>query len=171
MLRLMGVVLSGLIVASVAIPWVSGPQIGDLSLFDMVKGTDLSRINLQSVKQALSSPLNGDPMNAAPWAMAAFAVSFPLAALFALFGLLGYYSKPMALLLGVIPLGVAGFAFYAGKRLTGIFPTGFGADALSSLGQAFTQNGNTIGWGVPLYFGSAALLFLTAIFSSGRRTG
>ena len=169
MLRLIGIVFSALIAASVAIPWVSGPQIGDLTLLNLMKGIDPSSLKLADLKQALSTPINGDPMNAAPWAMFAFALSFPLAALFALLGLLGYYSKPMALLLGILPLGAAGFAHYAANRLKDTFPVGGGADAISRLAAAFSQQGNTVGYGPQIYIGSAVLLLLTGLFVSNSR--
>ena len=169
MLRLIGILFSALIVASIAIPWVSGPQIGDLTLLNLLKGVDPSSIKIADIRQALSTPINGDPMNAAPWAMAAFALSFPVAALFALVGLLGYFSKPMALLLGVLPLGAAGFAFYAANRLNDAFPAGSGADAVARLSEAFTRQGNTIGYGPQIYLGSAVLLLLTGLFMANRR--
>ena len=118
MLRLFGIVFSGLIVASVAVPWLSGPQIGTWAPLDLLKNVDFSRIQPDQIKDFFSTPINGDPINATPWAIAAFALSFPLAALFTLIGLMGYFSKAMGLLLGIIPIAVAGFAFYAVNRVT-----------------------------------------------------
>ena len=169
MLRLTGILFSALIVASVAIPWVSGPKIGDLTLLNLLNGIDPSSIKMADIKQALSTPINGDPMNAAPWAIAAFALSFPLAALFAVLGLLGYFSKPMALLLGILPLGAAGFAFYAAKRLKDVYPVGSGADAVAKFSAAFNQQGYTVGYGPQIYLGSAVLLMLTGLFVANRR--
>lgn len=166
MLRLLGIVFSGLIVASVIVPWVSGPQIGTWAPFDVVKNVDFSRMQPDQIKNFFSTPINGDPINATPWAIAAFAVSFPLAALFMLIGLMGYFSKPMGLFLGIIPLAVAGFAYYAATRVNQFTPNGF--DIVSTFGQMVKTHQIAVGWGMIMYFAAATLLVLTALFASSR---
>jgi hypothetical protein len=167
MLRLVGIVFSGLIVASIVIPWVTGPQIGVWAPIDLLKSVDFSKLDPSQIKSFLSTPLNGDPVNAMPWAILAFAVSFPLAALFALIGLLGYFSKPMGLFLGAIPVALGCFAYYAIDRATQTAPDGL--DSVNIVSQMMQTRQITIAWGLPIYLGSAALLFLTALFTSPRR--
>ena len=169
MFRWIGILLSGAIVVSIALPWVVGPTTGEVTLLDMTKNFDLSRIDMRFVKEALSHPINSNPASAAPWAIAAFAVSFPLAGLFALFGLLGYFSKPMAVLLGVLPLGAAAFTFYLRTRLNSTFATVGNNDALTTFVNGLSRQGITYGIGLPLYLCAAVLLLLSAFFVSNSR--
>lgn len=163
MLRVLGIGCSALIVASVALPWASGPQIGIWSPFDLVKNAHFSHIDLSQIKDFLSSPLNGDPVNATPWAVLAFAISFPLAAIFAFLGVFGYFSKAMGLFLGAVPMAIAAFTYYALRRATAAAPAGF--DMISAAREVMQTHHVAFGWGLPAYLGSAVLLFLTAVFT------
>ena len=74
----------------------------------------------------------------------------------------------MGLLLGLLPIAVAGFDYYAANRVNQTVPSG-GSDIVNLLNQMIKTNQLTFGWGLPAYLGSAALLFLTALFAPGRR--
>jgi hypothetical protein len=169
-MRWIGFLLSVVMAGSFALPWVDSPQYGTAFLRDGIPAiVDVgTRINDFGDLAALPSPApEFDPDNTLKWAVIAFILSFPLAALFALTGLLGYYSKPMALLLGGIPAGLAAYAGYAVYRARGNgLPDPLPPDILS---QLLTEAQTHLGLGLPVYLGAGALLFLAGIFGPSRR--
>jgi hypothetical protein len=169
-MRWLGVLLSVIMVGSVALPWVDSPQYGTAFLQDAIPAiVDVgTRINDFGDLVALPSPVpEFDPDNTLKWAIIAFILSFPLAALFALIGLLGYYSKPMAVLLGGIPVGLAAYAGYVAYRArdNGLLDT-LPPDIVA---QLWTEAQTHLGLGLPAYLGAGALLFLAGIFGPARR--
>jgi hypothetical protein len=169
-MRWLGFLLSALIVGSFALPWVDSPQYGTWSLLDGVRAIADANPNIDTLGDLADVPSPApdiDPGNTLLWAAAAFGLSFPLAALFALIGLLGYFSKPMAFILGAIPVGLAAYAGYGVYRAR---ENGF-LDTLPPdiLDQLTTQAQTHLGLGLPAYFGAGAVLFLAGIFGPSRR--
>ncbi len=169
-MRWLGFLLSAVMAGSFALAWVDSPLYGTASLQDATLALlDAAQgINDLDDLVALPSPAPAyDPGNTLKWAIIAFALSFPLAALFALIGLLGYYSKAMAVLLGGIPVGLAAYVGYGvyrarGNGLLDALPPDI-LTRLSSEAQAH------LGLGLPAYLGAGTLLFLAGIFGPSRR--
>jgi hypothetical protein len=169
-MRWLGFLLSALILGSFALPWVDSPEYGTWSLLDGVRAiadANPGIENLDDLAEIPNPPPEFDPGQSIRWAVLAFILSFPLAALFALIGLLGYFSKPMALLLGGIPVGLLGYAAYGVLRAR---ENGFLDTLPPDTLQQFASIAQThLGLGAPAYFGAGALLWLAGIFGPRRR--
>ncbi len=169
-MRWLGFLFSAVILGSFALPWVDSPDYGTWSLLDGVRALADANPDLRNFDDLsnLPNPASDiDPSNTILWAAIAFAVSFPLAALFGLIGLFGYYSKLMGFVLGAIPVGLLAYAAYGAYRARA-------AGAFDQLPpdlwqQLSTQAQAHLGLGAPAYFGAGVLLFLTAIFAPSRR--
>lgn len=176
-MRWIGFVLSAVMAISFVLPWVDSPAVGTWSLYDglnyIVEATpDVDAWDrLADVWDRLENMPNPAPgvfpEATVKWAIAAFALSFPLAALFAVIGFFGYYSKPMAFLLGGIPVGLAA---YAAVGLFRIREQGL-LDGLPDnfSDELFTQAQANLGAGMGTYFGAGLFLFLAAVFGPSRR--
>jgi hypothetical protein len=169
-MRLLGFLFSAVIVGSIVLPWVDSPDYGTWSLLDGARAFVDANPDVREFGDLADIPNPApdvDPYNTIMWAAIAFAVSFPLAALFGLIGLFGYYSKPMGLLLGGIPVGLIGYAAYGAyrARAEGVFDQ-LPADLWQQLS---TQAQAHLGLGGPAYLIAGVLLFLTAIFAPSRR--
>lgn len=172
-MRWLGFLFSVVMVGSFVLPWLDSPQFGTYSLLDGARQiinanpgiTDIS--DIPDFSDLPNAAPDVDPYNSAAIAALAFAVSFPMAALFALIGLLGYYGKWMGLLLGGIPVGLIGYAGYAAYRARG---EGYLDQLPPDLGQQLlTQAQTHLGLGGPAYLIAGILLFFTAVFAPSRR--
>jgi hypothetical protein len=169
-MRWLGFLFSAVIAGSVVLPWVDSATYGTYSLLDGARQMIDASPNLTDIRDLSDLPNvapDVDPYNTVAIAAIAFALSFPLAALFALIGLLGYYGKWMGTLLGGIPVGLIAYAGYAAYRARA---EGFLDQLPSDLGnQLLTQAQTHLGLGGPAYLIAGVLLFLTAIFAPSRR--
>jgi hypothetical protein len=172
-MRWLGFLFSAIIAGSFALPWIDSPVYGSYSLLDGARQMIDANPNIADISDLpdLSELPNAapdvDPNNTLAFAAIAFAVSFPLAALFALIGLLGYYGKWMGVLLGGIPVGLIGYAGYAAFRARA---EGFLDQLPPDAAQQFlTQAQTHLGLGGPAYLIAGVLLFFTAIFAPSRR--
>lgn len=169
-MRWLGFLFSAIMAGSFALPWVDSPVYGTYSLLDGARQMMEVAVDLSDVRDLSELPNAApdlDPGNTAAIAVIAFLVSFPLAGLFALIGLLGYYGKWMGILLGGIPVGLIGYAGYAAYRAQA---AGF-LDQLPPdvVQQVQAQAQAHLGLGAPAYLIAGVLLFLTAIFAPSRR--
>ncbi len=169
-MRWLGVLFSVVMVGSFALPWVDSPTYGTYSLLDGLRQIIDANPGISDIRDFSDLPNAApdvDPYNTAAIAALAFALSFPLAALFALIGLLGYYGKWMGTLLGGIPVGLIAYAGYAAYRARA---EGFLDQLPSDLGPQLLQQAQAhLGLGGPAYLIAGVLLFLTAIFAPARR--
>lgn len=169
-MRGIGFLLSALMAGSAALPWIDNQSMGSWSLLDGVKALlEANRdLSFTEILENLPNPVPGvDSDSATTLSIAAFAISFPLAAAFALAGLLGYYTKLMAFVLGGIPVGLVAYAGVAVFRLqnNGIIQQ-LPADFFERVVAEAQAN---LGAGLPTYLFAGALLFLAGLFGPSRR--
>jgi hypothetical protein len=169
-MRWLGVLFSAIMLGSFVLPWVDSPTYGTFSLLDGARQIAEANPNIRDLNDLadIARPsVELDATNPLMWAAIAFAVSFPLAALFALIGLLGYYGKGMGIVLGGIPVALAVYGGYAAYRARA---DGFLDQLPPDLWQQLSTQAQThLGVGGPAYLIAGVLLFLTAIFAPSRR--
>jgi hypothetical protein len=169
-MRWLGVLFSAVIAGSFALPWVDSPVYGTYSLLDgarLMLDANPDITDIRDLSDLPNAAPDVDPNNTAAIAAIAFAISFPLAALFALIGLLGYYGKWMGTLLGGIPVGLIAYTAYAAYRARA---EGFLDQLPPDLAQQLLGQAQAhLGLGAPAYLIAGVLLFLTAIFAPSRR--
>ena len=101
------------------------------------------------------------------WAATALAISFPLAALFLLIGLLGYYGKLMGIVLGGIPVGILSYLVYVLSQLSDLNGVPLDLESvINALSEALQQ---TSAYGIPIYAGAGMSLFLLSLLDPGRK--
>jgi hypothetical protein len=138
--------------ASAFFPWIT-TALGDVLVpWDLV--STLSRDQAEALIRS-----------APPEALAVLA-SFVLAALFALAALIGLERRGLALLTGLVALGVVGWTFYQAREA--MVAAGLPAGAQEMLDFASTSY-QGLGAGALAWLGGAAVLLLLGLFDPGNR--
>lgn len=166
-MRFLGIFFSIVIAVSAAFPWVDSPQIGSWSLVDVAIRVADGEYPIEDVVADITPPQSIDPNRTFLIALVAFALSFPLAVLFSVIGILNYYSKFMGVFLGGIPICLMLYVGY------GIYELGGEGGNLGLQSDLVRQTINLamehIGIGLPTYGVGGLLLFMSAVFAPARR--
>lgn len=150
--RMLAMLAALAMLASAFFPWIT-TALGDVLVpWDLV--STLSRDQAEALIRS-----------APPEALAVLA-SFVLAALFALAALIGLERRGLALLTGLVVLGVVGWTFYQAREA--MVAAGLPAGAQEMLDFASTSY-QGLGAGALAWLGGAAVLLLLGLFDPGNR--
>lgn len=135
------------IAGSLFLPWIDAGPLGTVAPWSFLKDTDWSQLSAQPVPVLV------------------FLATFALGALSAVLALVGWAPRPLSLVTGLLPWGLAAWVWF--KAADQLRSLGLPVPDTADLMGAVQDTAQIASFGIYLWFGGAALLLVVSLLDPG----